>query len=104
MKINILGTEYNVIVDDSLIPQGCDGLCRTYSKEIIIKSKENMLCPDDSIENKECRQNEVARHEIVHAFFSEAGLEDYSNNEQLVDWIATQFPKLVKIFTELGCM
>ena len=36
--------------------------------------------------------------------FYEAGLEDYSDNEQLVDWIAKQFPKLEKAFKEADCL
>ena len=31
------------------------------------------------------------------------GLSDYSNNEELVDWLAMQFPKMFKVFQELGC-
>lgn len=43
----------------------------------------------------------MLRHELIHAFFCEAGLDDYSSNEQLVDWIAIQSPKIFKIFQEL---
>ena len=47
---------------------------------------------------------ETLRHEIVHAFFNESGLKESSNgcesgwakNEEMVDWIALQLPKIYK--------
>lgn len=44
---------------------------------------------------------QVIRHEIVHAFLHESGLDSNTNwarNEEIVDWIAIQFPKLEKTF------
>lgn len=102
-KINILGTEYTVEIDNSLEKTNADGLCKEYDKQITIRNVGSMLCDDDSTETKKKRFNEVLRHEVVHAFFSEAGLDDYSSNEQLVNWIAIQFPKMQKLFVELGC-
>ena len=104
MKANVLGTEYKIITDDSIITQGVDGLCKRYDKEIIIRSKGEMLGSDDSEEVKDIRYKEVLRHELVHAFFEESGLDDYSNNEQLVNWLATQFPKIMKAFIEADCV
>lgn len=60
-----------------------------------------MLCDDDFMETKKKRFNEVLRHEVIHAFFSESGLDDYSSNEELVNWIAIQFPKMLQVFKEL---
>ena len=42
--------------------------------------------------------NETLRHELIHAFFFEAGLVEYCSDETLVYFIAQQFPKLHKIF------
>ena len=53
------------------------------------------------MEDKMKRYREVMRHEIIHAFFSEAGLDDYSDNEQLVNWLAIQIPKMNDVFTML---
>lgn len=103
-KVKVLGTEYEIITDDSIVSQGVDGLCKSYDKKIIIRSKENMLCPDDKDEVKDIRYREVLRHELVHAFLDEAGLDDYSNNEQIVTWIASMFPKMVNAFIEADCM
>lgn len=102
--VKILGTEYTVKVDDNLIKQGADGMCKEYTKEILVRSAEDMLCEDDAAEVKEKRFKEVLRHEIIHAFFCEAGLDDYSSNEQLVDWLAKQFPKMVQAFEMQKCL
>lgn len=102
-KINILGTEYSLKVDESLKNEGVAGLCKKYDKEISVRNVESML-DDDSIAAKKMRYGEVLRHEIIHAFFSESGLGDYSDNEQLVDWLAAQFPKMAKVFEECDCL
>lgn len=100
----ILGTEYGLIRDDdSLKDISADGECRGYSKIIRIRSKKDMLSDDASEYEKEQRYKEVLRHEVIHAFFCESGLDNYSDDEQLVDWIAMQFPKLVAVFQELHC-
>jgi hypothetical protein len=57
------------------------------------------------------RERETIRHEIVHAFLNESGLgwnalpneRAWAKNEEMVDWIAIQFPKIAKVFRELGC-
>ena len=102
--VNILGTEYSIRVDESLKNTSCDGLCKEYDKAITIRSIEAMLCEEDSMETKKIRYDQVLRHELIHAFFCEAGLDDYSSNEQLVDWIAIQFPKMLKTFQELDIL
>lgn len=104
MKVNVLGTEYKIITDDSIIQDGADGICKSYDKKILIRSKGEMLCSDDSAIVKAVRHKEVLRHELVHAFFEESGLDDYSNNEQLVIWMAAQFPKMLKAFIEADCV
>ena len=103
-KVNILGTEYSIEVDDTLEKTGIDGLCKEYNKQITIRNLGSMLNDNDSTDTKKITFEEVLRHEIIHAFFYEAGLEDYSDNEQLVDWIAKQFPKLEKVFKEADCL
>ncbi len=103
-NVNILGTEYSIEIDDTLEKTELDGLCKEYDKRISIRNAGSMLNDDDSTGVKKIRFEEVLRHEIIHAFFYEAGLEDYSNNEQLIDWIAKQFPKLEKAFKEADCL
>lgn len=92
-KVNILGTEYTIIQDNSLLNTDMDGCCKRYDREIRIRNVEHMLEDTDQIEAKETRYNEVLRHEIIHAFFDESGLSDYSDNEQLV-----------QAFRDVGCL
>ena len=35
-------------------------------------------------------------HEIIHGYFTEAGLPDYSSDERLVEWIAQLLPRITK--------
>ena len=49
----------------------------------------------------------VIRHEINHAFMYESGLDihsDWGRNEQLIDWLAIQIPKIMKIYTEINAI
>lgn len=101
-KVAILGTNYTVIEDKSLNHTSADGLCKTYDKVISHRPLEAMLGADDCYKSKEARFREVLRHEIVHAFFEEAGLFEYCSDERLVDWIAKQFPKMLKAMRSAG--
>lgn len=63
-------------------------------------------------EEKEIYTKSTLRHEITHAFLNESGLSDNANqyrhswaiNEEMVDWIAIQSPKIFKVFQELGLL
>ena len=101
--MNILGTEYQFKEDETIIEKGIDGECAGYTKEIRIRPKYTMLGASDNPADKAKRYNEVFRNEVIHAFFTESGLEQYSDDEVLVNWIAIQFPKMLKIFQEHGC-
>ena len=104
MIVGILGTNYTVEQDDSLNNSMLDGLCKSYSKQITHRGIKNMLCEDDPMEVKQVRFSEVLRHELIHAFFHEAGLENYGSDEVLVDWMAKQFPKMVKTMQDCGAL
>lgn len=113
MKIaNILGTTYTIEErtaqeDDSL--KDADAYCDRTTKEIVL-----LKFPDDecTVHNPEWYRKKLLRHEIVHAFLFESGLGECSDweqrnsqhSEQIVDWIAIQFPKMQKVFEEVGCL
>lgn len=109
-RINILGTDYKIMEQsESENPKlrECLGICELYSKKIIVsdmaEEKEDVMC----VENLDELRKKVLRHEIVHAFFGESGLRsssEYAENEELVDWIAIQAPKLYKAFMEAEAM
>lgn len=102
--VSILGTEYGIEEDASLAKTQADGVTEQYSNRIKIRPIEDMLTDECGEEEKERRYKEVLRHECVHAVFLESGLSDYCANEQLVDFIAVQFPKMLKIFQEVGAL
>lgn len=102
--MEILGTKYELIKNDyGLREVNADGECQTYAKVIRIRPLQDMLYGEATEDERKKRHSEVMRHEVIHAFFNESGLSDYSNNEKLVDWLAMQFPKMLKVFQELGC-
>ena len=101
-KVKVLGTTYTVKEDKSLNNTSSDGLCKTYDKVILHRPVEGMLSVGDCDLSKEARLREVIRHELVHAFFEEAGLFDYCADERLVDWIAKQFPKMLRAMKSAG--
>ena len=102
MKVNILGTEYEIIkdVEEKDYPKlkGLSGYTDFSIKKIIIRK----LTKDaSSLEDLKYYQREVLRHEIVHAFLYESGLDsdsDFARNEELIDWIAIQFEKMLEAF------
>jgi hypothetical protein len=103
-SVNILGTEYEIgSLEDTNQGQMCDGIMQEYAKRILIKPKDKMLSEQDSEEDKQKRFNEVLRHEIMHCYFTESGLNAYSDDEVLIDWFAKQCPKILKSFIENEC-
>lgn len=108
VKIDILGTEYVLTEttgkDDPRLANA-DGWCGSYEKQILIEKDIFVHEQGGDIDNSKIkRSNLIKRHEIIHAYFNESGLDDYSNNEQLVTWIARQFPKLLKTFNEIDAL
>ena len=104
MIVNILGTDYEIITqteEENPKLKEAYGLCEIYSKKIVLSDiKEDVM----NVDNIESFKSKVVRHEVIHAFFAESGLRsnsDYAQNEELVDWIAIQFPKMLKVMGEL---
>ena len=103
-KVDILGVEYKVLVNQSIkdypIFEEADGFTDFTTKKIII---EELKKDPRNWEDMDAYFMKVLRHEIVHAFLHESGLDSNTNwarNEEIVDWIAIQFPKLKKTFEE----
>lgn len=106
MKADILGTEYTItqnvdVFDDEKLEEAF-AYCDWSTKEIVTCELGNDKM---GIGNKDYFKKKNLRHEIVHAFLHESGLEEkYSQDEELVDWIALQFPKMLKVFKEVKCL
>ena len=101
-KVSILGTDYIIMCDTTkeLIDKGLDGQVNVYNKIITIRNIQDMLDEDSSIYDKKLRYNDTLKHEIIHAFLFESGLENYCNDEILVDWISKQWNKMTTAFHE----
>lgn len=109
-KVNILGTEYTIRIQNKHTNpklEDANGLCEMYSKEIVIDDFAEVREDKLSVNNFDEFINKVVRHEIIHAYFGESGLRcqsDFAQNEELVDWIAIQLPKIVKTCEELNVL
>lgn len=114
MTVNVLGTEYTITVkkydeDGEFERMDCGGYCSGSTKRIVLCDMSTY--PDWENEEAdviEITQKRLLRHEIVHAFFEESGLSDnsgevtgaWARNEEMVDWIALQGPKIYKAWME----
>lgn len=80
MKIKILGTEYKIkhVKADEAKVRDADGYHEPYSKEIVLV---DIPKSSETVEN----------------------IEEYEK-EEVVDWIALQFPKLLDVFRETECI
>lgn len=107
MKINVLGTEYDIELleerDETMNVMNCDGYVDNSVKEIkVLKIKSD----GDVTKQKDPTkyQNTILRHEIIHAFLYESGIElgMQFHSEECVDFFAMQFTKLEKMFEQLN--
>lgn len=114
MTVNILGTPYEIIVkkydeEDAFDRRSIAGFCDGYAKQIVVCDMHTYKGWEHEGEKTvAAAQRQTLRHEIVHAFFNESGLMDsssmvdcpWSNNEEMVDWIANQGMKIYKAWQE----
>lgn len=117
--INILGTEYTVdkrtYDEDKSFEQKCiNGYIDTDTKTIVymdMSTKPEMIRSSlhNDLHKCESIENSILRHEIIHAFLHESGLDSsslnpelpWALNEEMTDWFAIQSPKIYNIFKEL---
>ena len=108
-KVNILGTEYSLIFNsssDNPYLKDCDGYVDRSTKKIIIAEQER----DCELEDFTAYQRKVIRHEIIHAYFMESGMDTNVENREIgvpetyVDWFAIQSPKIFRTFAELDVL
>lgn len=116
--VNVLGTEYEIIVkeyteEEAFERRSIDGFCDSYTKQIVVCDMHTYKGWEHESEATVIAcQKEILRHEIVHAFFSESGLQDstfafdggWAKNEEMVDWFARQGEKIYKAWIEAGAI
>ena len=113
-SINILGTEYRIFKrkkDKDNRLSNKDGFCDHHAKEIVVLKCEENKDDIDQMRNLQDYEKKILRHEIIHAFLYESGLDinphdidQWARDEEMVDWMAIQFPKMYKIFAELDIL
>ena len=104
MVVNVLGTDYTVVVDEkenNPKMQGASGYIELYSKKIVLKNIQESKM---SFEDVDEFRRKVLRHEIAHAFFHEAGASDYCDDEKLIDWLALIIPKMFTAMQKAECL
>lgn len=113
-KVNILGSEWSVkFGNEEEYPNlaEMDGYTDLSTREIVVDDMKTSQGQIGAKADLESYQKQVVRHEIIHAFLLESGLDSNSNsadswavNEEMVDWFAIQSPKIFKVFDELKLM
>lgn len=113
MTVNILGTDYTVEYrkyeeDPCFVKSDLSGYCAYRQRLIVV----GLMRTFPSFAEEPCEtilaiEREILRHEIVHAFLYESGLDSssletksWANNEEMVDWFALQGPKIFKVWKE----
>lgn len=110
-KVNILGSEWSVkFGNEEEYPNlaEMDGYTDLSIREIVVDDMKASQGQIGAKSDLESYQKQVVRHEIIHAFLLESGLdsnshevESWATNEEMVDWFAIQSPKIFKVFSEL---
>lgn len=112
--VDILGTKYSILVKNKDEHAGFKGhpgalgFTDMYNKEIVIK---DCLSAENVTENEKPRifllMQKTMRHEIAHAFLHESGLDHnasasprWAMNEETIDWISLQGPKLIRAWAD----
>ena len=118
MKISILGTEYTISKvkydqDPDFAKSSISGYCDPALKQIVICDMSTHPGYEDyTKESWAITEQDTLRHEIVHAFFNESGLQDcslqpagpWAKNEEMIDWIALVGPRIMKAWHEAGAL
>lgn len=109
-KVNVLGSEWSVMFGtEKEYPNlsEMDGYADFSTHQIVIDTMEKADGQIGSKGDMTAYKKQVIRHEIIHAFLYESGLEacsitsdNWAVNEEMVDWFAIQSPKIFKLFYE----
>ncbi|NSC35169.1 hypothetical protein [Roseburia intestinalis] len=109
-EVHILGTRYSIRIideDDYRYDRETDGWCDPSVKELLIFNYKQSA---ESVKDLVAYQKKVLRHEIVHAFLYESclwqnayGSKCWAKNEEMIDWMAIQIPKIQRAYKEAYC-
>lgn len=121
ISVKILGTKYTIKKAHEepdiqyMLDQSCSGFCRFATKEILFFDHKDevtftWLKGLNQIERLDYLKSTI-RHEIVHAYLYESGLDSSSDSssswarhEEMIDWISLQSHKIYKTYKKLGIL
>lgn len=118
MTVDILGSKYEILYknydeEESFKRCGICGFCEALTRKIVICNMDTFAGWEHESEKRKRAEEKLSlRHEIVHAFFNESGLcsdahrpdGSFALDEELVDWIAQQGPKIYKAWESAKCL
>lgn len=103
--VSILGSEWSIKYQ-KIGDTGWDASTDATTREITLR-EDNV----NNVGNFEALMKKQLRHELIHAFLYESGLSfnsaatgAWAAEEEIVDWIAIQFPKIYEACAELECL
>lgn len=117
-EVHILGECYKIrfakYEDDAYLKDNdlC-GYCDLVERVIVIAYSNTVPGREDSpLTVHILSERKTIRHEIVHAFLMESGLDSdsislnssWARNEEMVDWFAIQGPKIMKAWQEADAL
>jgi len=114
--INVLGANYIIkFVHDSesstfLEDPDCGGFCSPLHKVIAIR-RDKFGDPEQYTPIDIAAIKSIIRHEIIHAFLHESGLDEHGHsernwagNEEVVQWFALQGPKIFEVWKQYNLL
>lgn len=102
--VDILGTKW-MVVSENFGNKDFDGLTDFTTRTIKVRN-DNV----QEFDNFKELYKRTVRHEVLHAFMIESGLDsnfnhpEYGHDETFVDWVAIQFPKILVAYSKLGVL
>jgi len=111
--VNILGSAWTIIEKDVKQDEYLAdhyGYCDDSVRRIVVALEDSLPRKPETPEDMRCVLKRAKRHEIIHAFLFEAGLgwdsssrPNWAINEEMVDWLSRQWPKIQAVFKEARC-
>ena len=101
MSVNILGSQWLIRMGDKATDKRLEDMAGYTDVSIRAIVLAEPVQDDLALHDLHADLQGTIRHEIIHAFLFESGLwvdsspaEHWSMNEEMIDWIALQLPKI----------
>lgn len=116
--ISVLGTDYTVRYvnyedDDYARRENVSGYCDFAELRIVVIYDASIpIHSDCAPAANRIYEKETLRHEIIHAFLFQSGLDaaafpysgSWARNKEMIDWFAMQGPKILKAWQEADAL